>query len=222
MKIIIIEDEGITALFLKKSIESLGHEVVAMFDNGRELFDYLQRGSVDLIFMDIQIKGSMDGVQVSHIIHRQSPEIRFIFLTSYKDSYTIASAQEVKPSGYMIKPVTEQDIEAILMVVQGQIQKQDNAYNIVRIGAYIYYLDTRSLNRAGEYIHLTKNEQSYFHELIKNRGQHVSMAQLIASIWTETDNRVTSLRELTSRMRKKLTGLKLENIPNVGYTLTVE
>lgn len=223
MKIIIVEDEGITALFLEDVFQALGHEVVGMFDNGQDVIESLNPENTDVIFMDIQIKGPMDGIQLSQIIHRKVPDMKFVFLTSYKDSITINDAQGVQPIGYLIKPILKQDLEAILMVVQGQIKQQHkNDDALIQMGEYIYHTDTMSLKRGNTYVHLTKNEQLCFHELIKNREQHVSTQQLISVIWSTNEDLTASLRELTSRLRKKLRGLTLENIPNIGYILKVK
>ena len=221
MNIIVVEDEGITALFLKEVIEDLEHEVVGLFDEGNELLSFLKDNAVDLIFMDIQINGSMDGIQLANIIYRKYPDIKLIFLTSYKDSETILNAQVVKPMGYLIKPVVEKDIEAILMVVGGRNdtfnpKKSDK----IIFGEYTYNLENKTLYRGDEYISLAKNEHKCFHTLILHRDTTVSTEQLIFSIWGDEDGRLSSLRELTYRLRKKLPGIGLANIPNMGYILS--
>lgn len=221
MNIIIVEDEGITAFFLKEVIEDLEHKVVGVFDEGNSLLDFLKDNSVDVIFMDIQINGSMDGIQLANIIYRKYPDIKFIFLTSYKDSETILNAQVVKPMGYLIKPVVEKDIEAILMVVGGRdsISNQKKSNEII-FGEYMYDIENKSLYRGDEYISLAKNEHRCFHTLILHRDTTVSTEQLIFSIWGDEDGRLSSLRELTYRLRKKLPGIALMNIPNMGYILS--
>lgn len=221
MNIIVVEDEGITALFLKEVIEDLEHEVIGVFDEGNALLSFLKENTVDLIFMDIQINGSMDGIQLANILYRKYPNIKFIFLTSYKDSETILNAQVVKPMGYLIKPVLEKDIEAILMVVAGRegISEQKRSNKII-FGDYMYDLENKSLYRGDEYITLAKNEHRCFHALILHRDTTVSTEQLIFSIWGDEDGRLSSLRELTYRLRKKLPGIALTNIPNMGYILS--
>ena len=223
MNIIIVEDEGITAFFLKEVIEDLEHEVVGVFDEGNGLLDFLKDNSVDLIFMDIQINGSIDGIQLANIIYRKYPDIKFIFLTSYKDSETILNAQVVKPMGYIIKPVVEKDIEAILMVVGGRDSiSNPKKNNKIIFGEYMYDLDTKTLYRGEEYIALAKNERSCFHTLILHRDTTVSAEQLIFSIWGDEDGRLSSLRELTYRLRKKIPGISLTNILNIGYILSTK
>lgn len=118
MNVVLVEDEGITAMFLEETIESLGSKVVGIFAEGESLLVFLEHNSIDLIFMDIQINGALDGIQVATRVHQKYPAISFVFLTSFKDTDTIASAKIVKPLGYLIKPIIEADLEAMLMVVE--------------------------------------------------------------------------------------------------------
>ena len=221
MKVVIVEDEGITALFLKEAVEDFGHEVVGVFDEGSTLCHFLENHETDVIFMDIHINGSRDGIQVADLVHRKHPYIAFVFLTSYKDSDTIESAKTVKPMGYLIKPVSDKDIEAILMVVDGfkqlsTVVKIDEIY----IGKYTYHLKNKTLHKEGILILLSKNEHLCLRELLLNQGLQVSTEQLLYVIWGEDNNRRSSLRELTYRLRKKLPELQIANIPNIGYILT--
>lgn len=221
MNIVVIEDEGITALFLKEVIEAFGCNVVGIFDEGDALFLFLEKNSVDLIFMDIQINGALDGIQVADLVHHKYPQISFVFLTSYKDTNTIESAKVVRPMGYLIKPVSEEDIEAILMVVDGYHQKYKIEKVVhIRVGKYLYDIENNSLYRGDKHILLSKNEHLCLRELILHRGGQVSIEQLLFSIWGDEENRLPSLRELTYRLRKKLPDLHIDNIPNVGYHIS--
>ena len=223
MKIVIVEDEGITALFLQETIEECSHEVVGVFDEGNALLIFLEDNEVDLIFMDININGVLDGIQVADLVYHKYQHIFFVFLTSYKDSHTIESARVVRPIGYLIKPVLEKDIEAILMVSEGYKDKFEiENINDVHIGEYIYNIENAMICRSGEFIALSKNEHRCLRELILHRGTQVSIEQLLFSIWGEDENRLPSLRELTYRLRKKLPGVHIDNIPNVGYILRTD
>lgn len=221
MNIIIIEDEGVTALFLKEIISDLGHNVVGLFDNGDALLTFLKSNNVDLIFMDININGVLDGIQTATIAHNKYPDISFVYLTSYKDSQTIKEAQAVRPLGYLIKPVLESDLEAILMVVEGckQRYKKDESHEIV-FAEYKYNIKTKTLSANNEVIPLSKNKLICINTLILNKNSYISSEQLIAAIWKDDKDRTVSLRELIYRLRKKLPNLPLYSDSNIGYTLS--
>lgn len=220
MNVVIIEDEGVTALFLQEIIKDLHHNVVGVFDNSTTLFPFLQSNQVDLIFMDININGPYDGVQTASMVHNKYPNISFVFLTSYKDSETIKSAQAVKPLGYLIKPILESDLEAILMVVDGYKKSHLKVEsNEIAFGEYNYNIKTKTLYIDNKAVPLSKNESICIHTLVSGKDTYISSEQLMANIWDDEDNRVVSLRELIYRLRKKLPNLPLSSSSNVGYIL---
>lgn len=221
MNIVIIEDEGVTALFLKEIISDLGHNVVGLFDNGDALLTFLKNNNVDLIFIDININGALDGIQTATIVHNTYPDISFVYLTSYKDSQTIKEAQVVRPLGYLIKPVLESDLEAIMMVVEGckHSYKKDESYEIL-FAEYKYNITTKTLSTNNKVIPLSKNKLICIDTLILNKNNYVSSEQLIAAIWNDDKDRTVSLRELIYRLRKKLPNLPLYSNSNIGYTLS--
>lgn len=221
MNVVIVEDEGVTALFIKEVLRDLKHNVAAVFDNADELFSFLKSNQVDLIFMDINIKGSYDGIQTATIAHARYPNISFVYLTSYKDSETIKSAQAVNPLGYLIKPIVESDLEAILMVVGGYKKSSLRVEPTqIRFGDYSYNLKTKTLSVNNTVITLSKNELLCIDILAHNRNSYISSEQLIARIWGDEENRFDSLRELIYRLRKKVPNLPLHSSSNIGYTLS--
>ena len=221
MKIIIVEDEGITALFLRKSLLSLEHDIVGAFDNAAELLTFLDENRVDLILMDINIKGAIDGIQCAHKVYAKYPDISIVFLTSYKDANTLQDAQGVKPYGYLIKPISKSDLAAILMVVESHCSPQALKSVIVTLGHYRYHTAEHILYEGDHPIVLSQKEQVCLDILIQNINNLVSKKQLEQSIWPDSSDHNGSLRELIFRLRKKLPYLSITSTRNTGYTLTL-
>ena len=161
MNIVIVEDEGIIALFLKEVIQDLNHKVIAVLDNGIILLEFLKNNQVDLVFMDINIRGSLDGIQTANMIYDQyDKNISLVFLTSYKDSDTIKRAQFVYPLGYLIKPVMENDLEAILMVVAGHKKSfVSKKHEEIVFLNYRYNTKTKTLLKENVLVALSHNER---------------------------------------------------------------
>ncbi|MFA6195820.1 MAG: DNA-binding response regulator [Sulfurimonas sp.] len=221
MNVVIVEDEGVTALFLREVIKDLHHAVVGVFDTSDTLFSFLKSNPVDLIFMDININGALDGIQTANLAHSKYPNISFVYLTSYKDSQTIKSAQAVNPLGYLIKPVLESDLEAIMMVVDGYKNSSIKVEPTqIVFGEYNYNVKTKTLYKNNQTIALSKNEILCIDALVRNRNTYISSEQLIATLWEHEQNRLDSLRELIYRLRKKLPNLPLHSSSNIGYILS--
>ena len=224
MNIIIVEDEGVTAFYLQETLSNLGCHVQGIFDNAKATLEFLQNASVEVVFMDINIKGNIDGIRLSQEIYTTYSNVKFIFITSYKDSQTILEAQVVKPLGYLIKPIGESDLEAMLMVIRGQstINFQNCNNEEIQLKKFRYNLKEKRLYGKKGLVALSAKEQLCLDLLIKNRNNYVTIEQLATVIWSDTNNKENSLRELIYRLRKKLSSLSISTTPNLGYSLIVE
>lgn len=221
MNIVILEDEAIMAMFLKDTLEKRGHDVKAMFSNANRIFEFIKKEKIDLIFVDIMIKGEIDGIKVAKKLREEDNNIKIVFITSYKDTQTIQEAKESKPNGYLIKPITQEHLDAILMVCESTIEEKPKEKNKLYIADYIFDKKTKILRNNKKIISLSDKEIICFEILLKNYDTYVSRETLINATWEEiNDETKKSLRELISRLRRKLNKLKINNMTNIGYTLT--
>ena len=223
MKIAIVEDEGITVLFLKNSITSLGHQVFGIYDNGQGILKHLETQEIDVVFMDINIKGSLDGIETAQRIKKLHPHISLVFLTSYSDSETMLKAANVQPLGYLNKPVLLKDIESILILVDGHRKHiEENNVEDVTIGAYCYSPRDKTLHHNGTRVSLTKQESLCFYVMLEYQDRHIATEVLMERLWGDTKKRNASLRELLHRLRKKIPTLLIEYRQGLGYKLEEE
>lgn len=111
--ILVVEDEGITALDIQQSLEHLGYGVVGVCDNGQSAVEQAQEKKPDLILMDIMLKGAMDGISTAAQIRAQR-DIPVIFLTAYADEGTLSRAKIVDPYGYVLKPFEEAELRTAI------------------------------------------------------------------------------------------------------------
>lgn len=126
MNIVILEDEAIVMMFLKSSLESNGHKVIASFNSFEGFFEFFEKEQVDLVLMDIQVQGALDGTQIASRLRLLDKNVKIVFVTSFKDSQTIQLAKESKPNGYLIKPISKEDLEAILMICEINLPQKKN------------------------------------------------------------------------------------------------
>lgn len=101
-KVLIVEDEAITALDLKLSLEDLGYEVVATVDNGQEAINVAVEERPDVVLMDINLKGDMNGIEAAAKITEFA--IPIVYLTANTDDATFYEANEEGAYGYLTKP----------------------------------------------------------------------------------------------------------------------
>jgi len=101
-KILVVEDERITAEHIKLGLKSADYDVVGIDDSGEAAIQSVEEKNVDLVLMDIHLKGRMDGIEAAEEI-RERFGIPVIFLTAYSDETTVQRAKLTEPSGYIIK-----------------------------------------------------------------------------------------------------------------------
>src|SRR5437764_12001222 len=91
-RILVVEDESIVALDIQDSLESLGYDVPATVASGEEAI--VQAGVLrpNLVLMDIQLQGRMDGVEAADQI-RQRFGIPVVYLTANADHPTVQGAK---------------------------------------------------------------------------------------------------------------------------------
>jgi two-component system, response regulator PdtaR len=117
--ILVVEDDGIIALYNHELLTKKGFAVPQMFASGEDLLDYLFCSAPpDLILMDIGLHGNMDGIETARRV-RQKWNVPIIFLTSYSDDKRIAQAQEISPHGYIIKPIVESQLMNLIGAALG-------------------------------------------------------------------------------------------------------
>src|SRR5258708_31479088 len=114
-RILIVEDERITAEDLRDILTSLDYSVVASVSSGADAIALAEETQPDLALMDIQIKGVMDGTETARVL-RERFNITVIFLTAHADSGTVARAKCAAPLGYIVQPFQEGELHASIAI----------------------------------------------------------------------------------------------------------
>lgn len=111
--IMVVEDEGIVSIDIRNMLRKAGYGIAAVAFQGEEAVEKAAATKPDLVLMDIGLKGELDGIEAAKKI-RESFHIPVIFLTGFADENTMAKAKEADPSGFVIKPIDEEELKRIL------------------------------------------------------------------------------------------------------------
>jgi len=109
-KILIVEDEGIVILHIRKALENLGYIVAGIANDGDDAIAKATEIRPDLVLMDIVLKGAVDGIEAADKIHAIL-NIPVIYLTAHADENTLQRAKVTEPFGYIVKPFRERDLQ---------------------------------------------------------------------------------------------------------------
>lgn len=112
-RVLLVEDEFIIALYMRRLLQKLGAIVEGPFATGEEALAGAQRFRPDLVLMDIKLDGAMDGVETAGRLRRDS-KVPVVFTSAFSDEDTLARAAGVEPIGFLVKPVEEDDLSRLL------------------------------------------------------------------------------------------------------------
>ncbi|ATC65034.1 hybrid sensor histidine kinase/response regulator [Nibricoccus aquaticus] len=109
-RILITEDEMVVALDLEQRLTRLGYEICATAASGEESTRLATELKPDLVLMDIQLQGELDGIQAAALI-RSELDLPVVFLTANADEKTFQRAQLTHAASYLLKPFKERELQ---------------------------------------------------------------------------------------------------------------
>lgn len=112
-KILIVEDEAISAMLLARTLSDIGYSVDKVVATGEAAIESAKLGHPDIIAMDIRLAGKLDGIEAASTITSEL-SIPIVFMTGYDDRLTRDRAMSLKPLGYMIKPLDLEKFKDLL------------------------------------------------------------------------------------------------------------
>lgn len=101
---VIVEDEGITMMQLRRTLTQIGLKVVGAAGNGQEGVEIVLREHPDLVVMDIKMP-VMNGIEAARRILETYP-VCIVMLTAFSTEEFQQQAREMGACGYVLKPIT--------------------------------------------------------------------------------------------------------------------
>jgi two-component system, cell cycle sensor histidine kinase and response regulator CckA len=108
-KVLVVEDESIVALDLRNHLQRMDYSVVGVADTAEKAHRLAHDHRPDVILMDIQLRGPVDGIDAATEI-QSALDIPVIFLTAYSDERSLRRAKESRAYGYILKPFQEREL----------------------------------------------------------------------------------------------------------------
>jgi signal transduction histidine kinase len=121
--ILIVEDEWIIALDIKRHLGKLGYGVAGIANCAEKAMELFTATKPDLVLMDIYLQGEKNGIEVAEMM-RQQFSIPIVFLTAHADDATVKQAISTYPEGYVIKPFEEQDLSVAIQIALAKHQAE--------------------------------------------------------------------------------------------------
>jgi PAS domain S-box-containing protein len=112
-RILIVEDHTIVARGIAEQLALLGYEPVAQTALGEQALVLAEQLRPDLVLMDIQLAGELDGIRAAQAIREQFA-IPVVFLTALEGDETLERAKAAEPFGYVVKPFQDRELRAVI------------------------------------------------------------------------------------------------------------
>lgn len=225
--IVIVEDEVITQRYLQ-DILTLHHvNVSGCFDNASDTIEALNSIDCDMILMDINIKGPVDGIQLSKKI-LETYTLPIVFITAHTDDATLEELLELAPYGFIGKPFSSKEILTTLKIAYkrylihsevAKVKPSDEPTDIIINEYYTYSQNVSVLYYDGQAIKLNKKQNQLLEILSSNINHTVGYDTLISHLWTDDTVADSTLRTLVYSIRKILPDLPIVSHSKVGYSL---
>ncbi len=110
-KIMIVEDEELIANLLGESVVQCGYEVSGVFADGDSAIKHIFSEEVDVLLMDINLQGDLDGIQTAEKI-KSIYDLPLIYITGSTDRTILDRAKVTQPDAFLIKPFKIEDVQS--------------------------------------------------------------------------------------------------------------
>ena len=105
--VLIVEDEALIRIDAIDAIEAAGFDVIEAADADQAIAILEQRSDIGLIFTDVQMPGSMDGLKLAHFVKDRWPPIKIVATSGHAK---ISESDLPAGSRFLSKPYAAEDI----------------------------------------------------------------------------------------------------------------
>ena len=111
--VLLVEDDNIIAKIAEWRLKNLGYTVCGRATTGAEAMELVIKNKPDIVLMDINIRGEIDGIETAKMI-KKGFNIPVIYVTSHSDGATLDRAKETNPDGFIVKPFEDNDLRVAI------------------------------------------------------------------------------------------------------------
>jgi two-component system, cell cycle sensor histidine kinase and response regulator CckA len=115
-RMVLVEDESITALGVARQLRRLGYQVVSRASSGPQAIEHALTHHPQVVLMDVQLQGTMDGIDAARHI-QASESIPIVFMSANADTTTVKRIQATQAAGFVPKPIHYPTLHALLQRV---------------------------------------------------------------------------------------------------------
>ena len=177
---------------------------VHQFSNCDEALAFVKENSVDVAFLDINMRG-MGGLSLAEKIISSCSGCKIVFCTGYEE-YAI-SAFKLHASGYLMKPVSDKDVQVEIDNIKG-IRQTEKLLTVKCFGNFEVYA-------RGEKLTFKRSKtKELFAFLVDRNGTGVTVAEIGVALWENDEDQKNHnyIHQLFRDMRQALESVGAEEV----------
>jgi len=149
IKILVVEDEMIIGANISIQLTELGYEVTGVLPRGEEVLNHAKENRPDIIILDINLKGKMDGIETAALVE-QHFQIPVIYLTANSDDATFNRAKTTRPAAFIAKPFKQLDLKRAIELTISRMAGQQTDTTVHEDSEQPFILSDRIFVRVKE------------------------------------------------------------------------
>jgi len=201
LNILVVDDEPPIRRFLRTSLTSQGHNMLAAED-GASALAMLRRNAVDVLVLDLGLPG-MDGFEVIRQLRESGSALPIIVLSSRADEAGKVRALDMGADDYVTKPFGVDELLARIRTAVRHRLQEEGERPIFKSGDLSVDLVRRVVTLQGQEVKLTPREYDLLRLLIAHSGKVLTHKFILSQLWgAETD--VQYLRIYVRTLRQKI------------------
>ena len=214
MRILCVDDEPLMLQMLEMAVREAKPDAdVTAYDDQDDLIADAAENGCDIAFLDIHMRG-MNGVELAKKLKEINPKMNIIFVTGFSE-YT-GDAMRLHASGYIMKPVTKEKVEAELSDLRFPIVPKSNALLRVQcFGNFDVFLPD------GSHMHFERQRsKEVFAYLVHRQGSSCTTREIAAALFEDEpfDNKQKNhVQQLIYAMIKSLKAAGAEKAVTRSY-----
>jgi CheY-like chemotaxis protein len=124
--ILIVDDNVVFVVELEETLSDLGYQVAGVASTGFEAIQMAKEVRPDLVLMDIEMPGEIDGISAARNILAEE-RIPIIFLTGHVEEELLQRASRVTTDGYIVKPFHDRQLLGAMEVALRKNENHENS-----------------------------------------------------------------------------------------------
>lgn len=225
-RILYVEDDQTLSFVTRDNLERAGY-TIDYCEDGITAYEKIKKGGYDLYILDVMLP-RIDGFTLARKIRELDEAVPILFLSARSAKDDKIYGLQTGADDYITKPFS---IEELILKIEVFLKRskidtgRQPKESIVTLGSFQFSVSGMQLIRNGQTESLTFREAELLDYLVKHTGLIVKRDDILANVWgNEHFFASRSLDVFISRLRKILKpdpAIRIENIHNIGYRLTI-